>query len=109
MVDKRTEVEILFFDECPSWHNAQEILQSVLDGLGISVIVALTQVETQEEAVINKFVGSPTIRVNGEDIFPTGQDHYALGCRVYQTPDGFRGWPTEEMLKEKLEPVLANN
>jgi len=74
--------------------------------LGISQEVALTPVETQEEAVENEFTGSPMIRVNGVDLFPTGQTNYALGCRVYQTPEGFRGWPTEEMVLEKLKPLL---
>jgi hypothetical protein len=59
-------------------------------------------VETQEEIEDNKFTGSPTTRINGEDLFPTVQTNYALGCRVYQTPDDYKGWPTEAMILEKL-------
>jgi MerR family copper efflux transcriptional regulator len=46
------------------------------------------------------------IRVNGVDPFPTGQTNYALGCRVYQTPEGYKGWPTEEMVSVKLQPLV---
>jgi hypothetical protein len=47
-----------------------------------------------------------TLRVNGVDLFPTDQTDYALGCRVYQTPGGYQGWPTEEMLSEKLSSII---
>ena len=40
------------------------------------------------------------------DLFPTDQDQFALGCRIYQTSEGFKRWPTKEMLLEKLEPML---
>ena len=62
-----------------------------------------------EEAEVHRFVGSPSIRVNGEDLFPSDQDQLALGCRVYQTPEGFRGWPTEAMLREKLAPYMLSD
>lgn len=74
--------------------------------LGLPPSVELIPVETQEEAVCHRFTGSPTIRVNGEDLFPTGQEYYALGCRVYQTPEGYQGWPTEEMISEKIQDLI---
>ena len=101
------KIEILYFEDCPSWKKAIEILETVLADLNIEPHIALVRVETQEEAVAHQFVGSPSIRVNGEDLFPTGQDHFALGCRVYQTPEGFRGWPTAALLKEKLALHVA--
>jgi hypothetical protein len=84
-----------------------DILETVLAELDIEPQIDLIRIETQEEAEAHQFVGSPSIRVNGEDLFPTDQDHFALGCRVYQTPEGFRGWPSEAMLREKLNSVLA--
>ena len=106
---KMPKVEILYFDDCPSWVDAQSLLEQVLREAGRSPQIELIRVETQEEAEQNKFVGSPTIRINGEDLFPTGQTQFALGCRVYQTPNGFKGVPTEDMLKEQLERILALN
>ena len=47
--------------------------------------------------------GSPTIRVDGEDRFPVPEGAgYALGCRMYATPEGLRGSPTEEMVRTSL-------
>ena len=98
-------IELLYFEDCPSWKNTLDVLNAVIDENELDVEIDLLKVETQEEAELYHFVGSPTIRIDGKDIFPTGQDQYALGCRVYSTPEGFKGWPTKDMLKEKLENI----
>lgn len=106
MTERDMKIELLYFDDCPSWKKTFDILDQSLKKLGILQDVALIPVETQEDAVKNEFTGSPTIRVNGVDLFPTGQSNYALGCRLYQTPQGFKGWPTEEMISDKLQTLL---
>jgi hypothetical protein len=107
MTKTNANVELLYFEDCASWKNALDILNATLENMDLAKDVSIIQVETYEEAVEHQFVGSPTIRLNGEDLFPTGQDQYALGCRVYQTPDGFRGWPTASMLEENLKSILV--
>ena len=106
MTDQNVKIELLYFDDCPSWKQALENLNESMSKTGISEEVTLIPVETQEDAQEYKFTGSPMIRVNGVDLFPTGQTSYALGCRVYQTPDGYKGWPTREMITEKLQTLL---
>ena len=66
----------------------------------------LTQIETEEEAAKQRFVGSPSLRVNGDDLFPTGSNDYNLGCRIYSTPDVLQGWPTQEMVRAAIETYL---
>ncbi len=47
--------------------------------------------------------GSPTIRLDGQDLFPAPErDDWRLGCRVYATPEGLRGSPTAEMIEKAL-------
>ena len=106
MTGQNLIVELFYFDDCPSWKKALEILEVSLDKMGISQNVSLISIETQEEAARYKFTGSPMIRVNGIDLFPTSQTNYALGCRVYQTSQGYQGWPTEEMVSEKLQSFV---
>ncbi len=106
MTEQNMKIELLYFDDCPSWKNALDILDDSLKKMSISREVALISVETQEDAVESEFTGSPMIRVNGFDLFPTGQTNYALGCRVYQTTEGLKGWPTEKMVSEKLQTLL---
>lgn len=52
------------------------------------------------------FTGSPMIRIDGDELFPTNPANYALGCRVFQTPEGFKGWPTKAMILEKLTLII---
>ena len=96
-------MEILYFDGCPTYLEAKKALRGVLEEQGVDTEVELVAVNTDEEAQELRFAGSPTIRVDGEDLFPVPERAgYALGCRMYTTPEGLRGSPTAEVLKEAL-------
>ena len=43
-----------------------------------------------EQAQQERFIGSPTIRIDGEDIVtpPSESEPFSLSCRVYRTRDG---------------------
>ena len=97
-------VEVLYFDGCPTYREVEKTLRGMLDREVAEADVELVAVNTDEEAQRLRFPGSPTIRVNGEDLFPV-PDHragYALGCRMYATPEGLRGSPTAEMVRAPL-------
>ena len=97
------KVEVLYFDGCPTYKTAEKTLREVLAGEGIETKVELIAVNTDQEARRLRFPGSPTIRVNGDDLFPVSErEDWRLGCRVYATPEGLRGSPTTEMFKEAL-------
>jgi hypothetical protein len=48
--------------------------------------------------------GSPTILVNGRDLFPLGEGPFAaaLCCRLYITPEGPKSHPTVGMVRDAL-------
>ena len=48
--------------------------------------------------------GSPTILVNGRDLFPADEAPSAAAsrCRLYATPEGLRSHPTAEMVTDAL-------
>jgi hypothetical protein len=51
--------------------------------------VLRVEIEDEEQARRERFTGSPTIRIDGEDIVPPGEgDPFSLTCRVYRTRDG---------------------
>jgi hypothetical protein len=95
-------VELLYFDGCPSWRAAYDHLKMALVELGFSDDVRLVHVKTNDQALGLRFAGSPTIRLDGQDLFPTDQTDYGLGCRLYMTPEGMRGYPTVGMLREAI-------
>jgi len=96
-------VEVLYFKGCSTYEAAMKLVCGVLAETGIDAEVELVSVETDEDAQRLHFPGSPTIRVEERDLFPVPErDSWALGCRTYITPEGLKGWPTSQMLKEAL-------
>jgi len=102
METKINNIELMFFEGCPSWKEAHQHLVDILKSQGINIEIILRNIETNKEAVKYQFPGSPTIKVNGNDIFPTNQTNYSLSCRVYETSQGFKGSPTTDMINKKL-------
>jgi hypothetical protein len=97
------KVEILYFEGCPTYERTERTFLRVLSELGAEAEIELVAVDSDEEAQRLRFLGSPTLRVDGEDLFPVpDRATYALGCRMYATPEGLKGSPTAEMLKEAL-------
>jgi len=97
------QVEVLYFDGCPTYRAAEKILGGVLAQEDAKADVELVAVNTEEQAHRLRFPGSPTIRVDGEDLFPVAdRAGYALSCRMYATPEGPRGSPTAKMVRAAL-------
>jgi hypothetical protein len=96
-------VEVLYFDGCPSYRAVERTLRGVLAQEDVEADLELVAVNTDEEAQEIRFPGGPTIRVDGEDLFPVpDRSQYALGCRMYASPEGLKGAPTAAMLLEAL-------
>ncbi len=62
----------------------------------------LERVETPEDAERLRFVGSPTILLDGRDPFAGATVAFGLTSHVYQTPEGLAGSPTPEQLRAAL-------
>ena len=99
------QIELLYFDDCPSWEGALENMKAALALDGIEEEIRLVKVENNDEAARLRFLGSPSFQVNGVDLWPEVRKRYNLSCRVYTTPQGMQGVPTVEMLREKLRSV----
>ena len=100
---EKMKAEILYFEGCLTYLRAEETLRGVLAREGVEADVELVAVDTDEEAHELRFPGSPTIRLDGEDLFRVpDRPEYALGCRVYATAEGLKGSPTAEMVRAAL-------
>jgi hypothetical protein len=81
-------IELLWWRECPSWNRALAELREEMRALGLDPdSVEVREVATEEDAERERFVGSPTIRIDGRDIQPT-HEPAGLTCRVYRLRDG---------------------
>jgi hypothetical protein len=82
-------VELLYWEGCPSHPQALAELRAAMAELGLDPdSVAVREVGTDARAEHERFVGSPTIRIDGADIQDPGEEPAALTCRVYHRRDG---------------------
>lgn len=97
-------VAVLTFEGCPHAEPALELVRRVVAETGVAATVRRVDVPDTETAEMHRFLGSPTIQVNGRDIEPGADERvdYALSCRVYSTNDGFKGEPDERWLRDAL-------
>jgi hypothetical protein len=102
-------VELLWWEGCPSYPNALEQLRTVLAEEGADPDgVELRQMETDEQAARERFPGSPTILIDGEDVVPADGQPLTLTCRVYRLRDGRPSpVPDAEDVRAKVRDALG--
>jgi hypothetical protein len=97
------QVSFLYYEECPSYDLALERLREVMAEVDTPGELEVIKVETEDQARQLRFVGSPTIRVDGRDIDPPSDPRYALSCRVYRLEDDrISPLPSKEMIRRAL-------
>src|SRR5713101_3451067 len=81
-----------------------ELVERVDRELRTDAEVRLVHVVDQRTAQRLRFLGSPTIRVDGIDIDPQTEQRtdYALSCRVFTTEHGPAGQPDERWIRDAL-------
>ncbi|HLI33180.1 MAG TPA: hypothetical protein VKU89_10660 [Solirubrobacteraceae bacterium] len=100
------QIELLYWEGCPSHPKALEQLREQIAALGIGQEVSVRRIESEEQAATEHFVGSPTIRVDGADVVDPGEQPPALNCRVYRTREG-RYSPTPDPQDVRAALVAA--
>lgn len=96
------DVSLLYFDDCPNWGLADERLAAIAAERP-DVVVTRHRVESVEEAERLGFHGSPSILIDGVDVFAEPGAGVGLSCRVFRTPEGLRGAPTMEQLRAAFD------
>jgi hypothetical protein len=102
-------IELLYFDGCPNHEALLPRLREIVADTDISVEVELRRISGDEAAQRERFLGSPTVRVDGHDVEP-GAEHrtdYGMKCRLYRTATGLSGQPGEEWLRAALRGAAS--
>ena len=99
------KVEVVYFEGCPNHEALLPRLRELLNSVGASTEIDLVRVENAEAAQRERFLGSPTLRIDGEDVEPgaDGRTDFGLKCRLFPTADGLRGVPADEWVLAKLQ------
>ena len=92
-------VEILYFEGCPHHRPTVELVKAVVRDRAVVADVEEVEVRDQAEAERLRFLGSPSIRIDGIDIEGGASGTtYGLSCRLY----GASGIPPRAQIEAAL-------
>jgi hypothetical protein len=102
-------VEILYVEGCPSREGTRTLVERIATELQVEAEVALVEVPDAETGEQRRFLGSPSIRVDGDDVEPGTEERgeFVLACRVYWTRHGLSGEPDPAWIREALSRAAA--
>jgi hypothetical protein len=89
-------IEVLYVPGCPNYEPAVARLEKVLASESLQAEVHGVAVSSDAEAKVLLFPGSPTIRIDGDDVEPNHANSPGLACRLYANRTGV---PSEETLR----------
>lgn len=89
------EITVLYVADCPSLDLARKRVAEAV--ARVDATATVTERLVTDAAALG-FAGSPTILVDGADLFTRPDLTTSLTCRLYPTPDGLQGAPTVDEL-----------
>lgn len=118
------KVQLLYILDCPWCVKTKELIKEGLKELGVKADIEEILVDSEEKARKYKFVGSPTVRINGKDVQEEVSKGRCLpceelaeyeeettefvkqecicGCRIYFYKGKQYPYPPKEMIKEAI-------
>jgi hypothetical protein len=101
---RQPRVEILYFEGCPNHEGARALVERIAAEIRVEPEIHALEVPDADAAAELRFLGSPTIRVDGRDVEPGAdkRNEFVLSCRVYRGERGVSGQPEEAWIREAL-------
>lgn len=102
------QIQLVHISECPNTQIAADRIQEALRTLDLAdAEFSQILVSNSDEAGAIAFAGSPTILVDGVDLFPSDGRTTELACRVYLTEQGLAGAPSTEEITAAIRDRLS--
>ena len=89
-------IRVLYFDGCPNSEAAMNLVRQVAASHAGRATVESVEVSSHADAERLRFLGSPSVQVNGVDIDPDARKRtdFGMACRLY----GSSGVPSADMV-----------
>jgi len=102
-------ITILSFDGCPHRELALERTRAAIAAEDAIATVAEEFVEDAAAAYVSRFLGSPSVRVEGIDVERSARasDRFGFMCRTYRTEHDTEGAPSIDMIRAALRESSA--
>ncbi|MCC6416979.1 MAG: hypothetical protein IT429_01880 [Gemmataceae bacterium] len=97
-------VEYLYARNVGRTAEAEEALRLAIEATDPGLTVDYVEVDGSEDARTKRFLGSPTIRVDGVDV-EYGErepDEYQAGVRYYSSPAGWKPYPHARLIANAI-------
>ncbi|MGH2689831.1 MAG: thioredoxin family protein [Actinomycetota bacterium] len=99
---------LLYFDGCANATIARDRLVEALRRAHLEDShLTLRRITSLEEAMAVGFPGSPSVLIDGRDLFGDESPVGVYACRVYETPSGTQGAPSVAQLVDALTGAAA--
>lgn len=98
------KVQVLAFAGCPNVDETLSNLHEATEREGVGASISRIEVDTPELALAMRFLGSPTVRINGFDVESEAnlRTEYGLMCRTYRSGAHTLGAPPVAMIREAI-------
>ena len=95
-------IEVLDFDGCPNYEALLPRLHKILERTGVSAEIDLRRIASDDAAQRERFLGSPTVRINGRDVEPEAERRtdYGLKCRLYPCLSASEQWIALTLIRQ---------
>jgi hypothetical protein len=102
-------IELLYFDGCPNHVALLPRLREIVADSDIPDQLELRRIGDDEAAQRDRFLGSPTVRVDGHDVEPGAKlrTDFGIKCRLYRTAAGLTGQPDEQWIRAALQSAAG--
>ncbi len=99
------KIELLVFDGCPNSEPTEKLIRETVSELGGDVKIEVVTIADNYDAVARRFLGSPSVRVNGKDleIEEDSTTTYSMRCRIYRNDENQSGIPPKELLTRAIQ------
>ena len=103
------KIEFLYSKSTGRSAAAEEALRLAIESTDPTIEVNYTEVIDSEDARDKKFLGSPSIRVDGVDVEYGDRepDEYQAGTRYYNTPEGWMPYPHARLIANTILEMQA--
>src|SRR5262249_31802624 len=104
-------VEVLYFDGCPHHEALITRLRELMPASGAGAPIELIRIESADAARTARFLGSPTLRIDGSDVEPeaASRTDFGLKCRLYTAADGVAGHVPDELIRTALQAAVQSH
>ena len=104
-------VEVLLFDSCPNADVATSHAREAIARAGLAADLSVVRIDGPDDAIRLRFLGSPTIRVDGVDVDGAADTRtdFGMQCRVYSVDGRLRGAPPIAWIEAALRGVTRGS